>query len=142
LSEYAPEARPPSQAEPPTLLDVPLPIVTAPAPVAALEAPAPAMAAAPEPVATTSPRSPAALPSLSDAFAALLAAEQQDTSAAIVPTWPATGPATDEIVERVTRLVLDRLGDRVSHDTVSDIVSEKAERLVREEIDRIKAEIK
>jgi CheY-like chemotaxis protein len=81
----------------------------------------------------------AALPSLADAFAAILAAEQGEPIAA---SWPATTPSTDALVEQVTQRVLDRLSDQVVRDTVSDIVSQIAERLVLEEIERIKAALK
>ena len=63
--------------------------------------------------------------------------------------WPTSrpliGPAAvpqasvDDLVERVTRQVLERLSDRVVRDTVTDIVSRVAERLVRDEIERVKA---
>ena len=39
-------------------------------------------------------------------------------------------------------MVLERLSDRVVRDTVAEIVSSIAERLVREEIERIKSSIK
>jgi hypothetical protein len=42
----------------------------------------------------------------------------------------------------VTHCVLERLSDQIVRDTVSEIVSATAERLVREEIERIKASIK
>ena len=43
----------------------------------------------------------------------------------------------------MTRRVLDRLSDhRVVRETVADVVSSIAERLVREEIERIKSSIK
>jgi CheY-like chemotaxis protein len=90
--------------------------------------------------------SPAALPSLADAFAALLAAEQGDAASATALAWPGTkrapAAATDELVADVTRRVLDAMSDRVVRDTVADIVSQIAERLVREEIDRIKSSVK
>jgi len=38
--------------------------------------------------------------------------------------------------------VLEQLSDRVVRETVSDVVTEVAERLVREEIERIKSSIK
>jgi hypothetical protein len=70
-------------------------------------------------------------PSLAEAFAALLAAEQGRPHAApaIAPVLP------DDLVDQVTRRVLDRIGDGVVRDVVLDV----AERLVREEIERIKA---
>ncbi len=148
----------------------------APVPVAVTESPAPlgvvssdtehtagapaivpvvpqAAAAAPEIAARSLPPKPAALPSLADAFAALLASEQGDPLSDVALTWPATPPApvppaaappaaveiTDELVEAVTRRVLDRLSDQVVRETVSDIVSRVAERLISEEIARIKS---
>ena len=50
--------------------------------------------------------------------------------------------ATDDLIEQVTRRVLDRLSDRVVREAAADLVSKIAERLVREEIERIKASIK
>ena len=87
---------------------------------------------------------PAPVPPLADAFAALLAAEQGATPG--ISPWPAAPTATatvsDDTIELITRRVLDRLSDAVVRQTVSDIVSTIAERLVREEIERIKASIK
>jgi len=88
---------------------------------------------------------PRPLPALADAFAALLAAEQQEgTNGKAV--WPATESAhpvvSDELVERVTERVIKRLSDRAVREAVDDIVSDVAERLVREEIARIKSSIK
>jgi CheY-like chemotaxis protein len=85
-------------------------------------------------------------PSLADAFAALLVAEQADAGQLKAPAWPALAPwspsVIDDIVEQVTVRVLDRLSDRVIHDTVAEVVSSIAERLVGEEIERIKSSIK
>jgi hypothetical protein len=79
---------------------------------------------------------------LADAFADLLAAEQ----GAPAPAWQAAraeAPAVSEdLVEQVTRRVLDRLSDRVVRETAVDLVSAIAERLIREEIERIKASLK
>ncbi len=47
---------------------------------------------------------------------------------------------TDELVERVARRVLEKLSDRVVRETVADLVSTIAERLVRDEIERIKGD--
>ena len=89
------------------------------------------------------PRPP--LPALADAFAALLAAEQFAPDAA-APAWPsppaATAAISEELIEQVTRRVLERLTDRVVRDTASQVVPAVAERFVREEIERIKAAIK
>ena len=83
----------------------------------------------------------AELPTLGDAFAALLAAEQNDPTPA---AWPPPAPAaiTDDLVERVTQLVLERLTDHAIRETVGDIVSRVAEQLVRDEIAKIKNAIK
>jgi hypothetical protein len=83
-----------------------------------------------------------ALPPLADAFAAILAAEQGEPGTSAAANWPATNSSTDALVEQVTRRVLDHLSDKVVRDAVSDIVSQIAERLVREEIERIKASIR
>jgi CheY-like chemotaxis protein len=87
-------------------------------------------AAAHEPAA---PAAPAAKVSLASAFSALLAAEH----ATPAPT-PAPAPAeglSDAALEEAVRRVLVRMTD----DVVRRIVHETAERLVREEIERIKA---
>src|SRR5262249_56624596 len=84
------------------------------------------------------PASPAALPSLGDAFAALLAAEEHAGAPALAPAWPGTMPSrgtapavpTDELVADVTRRVLDAMSDRVVRETVADLVSQIAERLL------------
>lgn len=92
------------------------------------------------------PAPPPTLPPLADAFAALLLAEQSAPPPSAAPAWPAPGPAgmavTDDVIEKVTRRVLDRLTDRVVRETVAEKISAVAERLVREEIERIKASLK
>jgi hypothetical protein len=90
------------------------------------------------------------MPSLGDAFAALLAAEQGDRSTvtgwpgvAHPPPPPAPAPAiTEDVIEEVVRRVLERMSDAVVRETTADLVSSVAERLVREEIDRIRASSK
>ncbi len=101
--------------------------------------PPPATFAGPPPLPAVAQSS---VPTLSDAFAAILAAEQSDTPATPVH-WP-TAPREigEDVLEEVTRRVLERMSDRVVHETVAGIVSSVAERLVREEIERIKASIK
>jgi hypothetical protein len=84
-----------------------------------------APAAAPAPPAA--PAASAPLPSLAEAFAALLSAEQ---SREIAPSRiGAPAQVSDDVVEEVVRRVIARMGDNVL---------DAAERLVREEIDRIK----
>jgi CheY-like chemotaxis protein len=77
---------------------------------------------------------------LAEAFAALFAAEHGTPPIDATPA--ARGPAIDDIVEQVSRRVLAQLHERVVRETVADLVSDIAERLVREEIERIKASIK
>jgi hypothetical protein len=100
--------------------------------------------AAPVPVAAAPVAAPPAapVPSLVEAFAALLAAEQKvgvTPSAASAPAVPAAAvppePAalTDEMIDAITAKVLARLSDQ-SRPSILDV----AERLVREEIERIK----
>lgn len=102
------------------------PVAMAPAPAA----PPPARVAA----------APLLPPSLVDAFAALLAAEQRiglapsaaTTAAPAAPAAPAPA-VTDDLIEKVTAKVVSQLTDQSRH-TILDV----AERLVREEIERIK----
>jgi CheY-like chemotaxis protein len=100
-------------------------------------------AAGPTPAVAAKAASPVA--GIAQAFSALFAAERGEA----VPELPAfIGPAAfpqssmDDLVERVTRQVLERLSDRVVRDTVTDVVSRVAERLVRDEIERVKATLK
>jgi CheY-like chemotaxis protein len=92
------------------------------------------------------PGAPTSLPSLADAFAALLAAEQSDPASPTAPAWPASQHAaplvTDDAIEAIVRRVLARLSDTVVRDAVTDVVTTIAERLVREEIERIKSSIR
>ena len=79
---------------------------------------------------------PIAMPDLATAFAALLAAEQGQPAplaTAVLAPAPSIG---DDVVEDIVRRVIARLAD----DAVRNIVADTAERLVREEIDRIKRE--
>jgi hypothetical protein len=70
-------------------------------------------------------------PHLADAFAALLAAEEGHR----VPYAPHAAPAiSEETIEEIVRRVIARLSD----ESMRRVVVDTAERLVREEIDRIK----
>ena len=84
----------------------------------------------------------AAPPTLADAFASLLAAEQGDSDRARTPyPWPrpvSSSDVSEELIERVSERVIERLSDRVTGELVAEVVSRVAERLVREEIERIK----
>ena len=102
--------------------------------------------APPQPAEAPSAVAPAATavpaPPLADAFAALLAAEQGapvSSRVAQPDAHPAALAITDGLVEELTKRVLDRVTDQVVRDAVADTVSEVAERLVRGEIERIKA---
>jgi len=121
----------------------PAPDVPAPQPLALVPRPVPAVPAT-------------AMPSLGEAFAAILAAENNDPAspmpqwpaAAVAPT-PAPAPApvlapeiTDAMLDDVVRRVLEHMSDAVVRDTASQLVSAIAERLVKEEIERIKASVK
>ena len=134
----------PAPAEPPSADQAPL----APAGDQRADVPAPDTVAerapAAAPAASTSSPTPRA-PGIAQAFAALFAAERGEA----VPDLPVLiSPAAlpqasmDDLVERVTRQVLERLSDRVVRDTVTDIVSRVSERLVRDEIERVKATLK
>jgi CheY-like chemotaxis protein len=116
--------------------------------VSASKSPAVPPPAAPAPDLPLAAPAAATGPTLADAFSSLLRAEQ-DAPPGTAPTWPIgeTAPApsyptTEELVEQVTRRVLEEMTDRVVRETVSDIVSNVAERLVLQEIARIKANIK
>jgi CheY-like chemotaxis protein len=111
----------------------------------------------PEPVRPRAvPPMPTSAPPLADEFAALLDAEQarppsaalesSPAPAAVVPApvaAPASAPpavpvaVTDDLVAQVSARVLLQLSDRVVREAVAEI----AERLIREEIERIKASI-
>jgi CheY-like chemotaxis protein len=99
--------------------------------------------AAPEPeraiAASIAPR-----PTLAEAFTALLEAERSGNGNAptLTPISTARSLPSDEVIERVTRRVLEQLSDAVVRETVTSIVQATAERLVREEIERIKSNIK
>jgi CheY-like chemotaxis protein len=79
---------------------------------------------------------------VADMFAALFAVEQGESIAPATsfPTPRPQAPAvTDNLVDEVTRRVIERLAPEAAHDLVAQIVSEVAERVIREEIARIKA---
>jgi CheY-like chemotaxis protein len=112
------------------------------------------LAASPRPAArpeVEAARSPEALPQpqdtqnastrnvIADVFSALLAAEQGEAGAPLrLPSMPSQPIVTDALVDEVTRRVLERLAPAAARDVVAAIVSEIAERLVREEIARIR----
>jgi len=95
-------------------------------------------------VKTASPSvSPANRTVLTDAFAALLEAEQTGTGVALPIPAAVPAPAIDvnALADQIARRVLEQLTDRVVRETVAEIVTATAERLVREEIEQIKRNI-
>jgi CheY-like chemotaxis protein len=87
-----------------------------------------------------------ALVAVADAFAALLEAEQQGgvmppaTAEVTMPSVPYQAPVlTDALVDDVVERVVQRLGGDSLREAVLRVVSQTAERLVREEIERLKA---
>ena len=83
-------------------------------------------------------------PPLADAFAALLAAEQREPLSALPSSWPGAGSGSSQaLVEEAARRVLEQLSDKAAiRETVTKVVSQTAEKLVREELDKIKGSIK
>ena len=118
----------PSLAYPPTPQS-PAPPAYAPA-AAAPVAPVPALAA-PVVAAPVAAASALPMPSLAEAFATLLSAEQ---SQSISPSRLDASSVSGDVVDEIVRRVIARLGDQAVRETVIDI----AERQVREEIERIK----
>jgi len=115
--------------------------------------PAPELPPAPEPVAApervpvpVGERQPAS-GLIAEAFGALLALEDGQPGARAVrltfdektaPPAAVEPTITDAMIEDVVRRVIDRMAPDVIRTLVADIVSETAERLVKEEIDRIR----
>ena len=83
------------------------------------------------------PRAPGG--TLADTFSTLLAVEQGELPASALE--PPSTAAEDELVDRIARRVVEQLGDNAVRELATDIVSRTAERLVKEEIERIKAGI-
>jgi len=106
------------------------------APTAAAVAPA-GVAGAPSPVKApedkAADRPSTSAPTLAEAFAALLAAEQGK----VAPPPPVNEEALrEDVIEEVTRRVIGRMTDAA----VREVALEVAERVVREEIERIKTQ--
>jgi CheY-like chemotaxis protein len=81
---------------------------------------------------------------IADVFSALFAVEQGEADAAPIRLAPsqASAPAvTDELIDEVTRRVVQKLAPGAANEMVAKIVYEVAERLVREEIARIKSSV-
>ena len=82
---------------------------------------------------------------LAQAFATFLAVEQGAPVPALPVTASASEPSgaslgiTEEVLESLVDRVIERMTDSVVRETTAGLVSQVAERLVRDEIDRIKA---
>ena len=107
----------------------PAPVAPAPvAPVAHVAPIAPVAPVAPAPVAPVAP----VAKTTANPFANLSAAKAEAAAR------PAAPVISDEVIEEIVSRVLQRMSDRVVRETVTDIVSQTAERLVQDEIERIK----
>ncbi len=116
---------PPPPPPPPPVAE--LPVIEPPA-----AAPPVAAAPTPEPAVDAPAVAPAAPPSLAAAFSALLAAEQAQPMAR--PSQAPVSAISEAAVEEVVRRVVTRMTDEV----VRKVVMETADRLIREEISRLK----
>jgi CheY-like chemotaxis protein len=80
---------------------------------------------------------------VAEMFTALFAAEQGESlappTAFQAPQTQTPALVTDALVDEVTRQVIERLAPGAANEFVARIVSEVAERLIREEISRVKA---
>jgi hypothetical protein len=108
-----------------------------------LEAALAAREAAPSP--PPEPGDVAAIPTqapnlVAQAFTALLALEEGEPGARPVRLTTSDGELrlTDQLVDEVTRRIIERLAPNLVRDVVVQVVSEVTERLVREEIERIR----
>jgi hypothetical protein len=103
-------------------------------------APAAAGQAAPgAPVAAVPPGSPVAPVSIADAFAAFFAEEQGETPPTVVDGTYELGEQT---IDRIAARVAERLTRGLLGEQVTRVVTDVSERLVRDEIDRIRAAAK
>ena len=144
--EAAPADRPTTFANPPsvssTLSEMPAVAWPPTPPITPIEPPdaSPTLTAGAEPVEEVQRRVEGdAGRAVADAFSALLAVEQGEPGAVPVRLTVGVAPhVSDELIEQVTARVVERLGRATLRDVVADIVSAVAERLVREEIERIR----
>lgn len=97
------------------------------------------LASAPrEPAPAAAHSTPPGSNAIAEVFRVLFAAEQGDRDALQRFQGTAQPMVTDDLVNEVTRRVLERLAPDAARHLVADIVSEVAEKLVREEIERIR----
>ena len=133
VQEPLPEPEPEPAAPPePVVVSAPAPVPPPPRRSPGAVAPPPELAPPPAPVDTP--------PSLADAFAALLAAEQGGAERAQTRSpWPrpASSPGMHEaLIDQVVERVIARLSDGVTGELVADVVARVAEKLVREALER------
>ena len=133
--EPLPEPEPePAAPAAPIVVSAPAPVPPPPRRSSEAVAPPPDLAPSPAPVNTP--------PSLADAFASLLAAEQGGAERAqTLYPWPrpASSPGMREaLIDQVVERVIARLSDGVTGELVADIVARVAEKLVREALERSK----
>jgi hypothetical protein len=98
-------------------------------------------AAPPTPAADAQTGTPVSPPSLvAQAFTALLALEEGEPGARAVRLTTGGGEPrlTDALVDDLTRRIIERMAPDLVRDVVVQVVSEVTERLVREEIERIR----
>ena len=138
IAPVAPAARVISVAPQASVAQVPQAPVASSAPVAPVAPVASVAPVAPAaPVVPVAPVGPApsatsAVKPAANPFANLSAAKAE---AAARPPAPVI---TDDVIEEIVSRVMQRMTDRVVRETVTDIVSQTAERLVQEEIERMK----
>ena len=80
---------------------------------------------------------------IAEMFKLLFAVEQGERDITTVrigpqPAPPAPVVISDEVIDQITRRVLERLAPDTARNMIADVVSETAERLVRDEIARIR----
>ena len=133
------------EPEPPTgrLLTTPGGPSTNATPPASVAPPPTAAVEPPRPPAVVSTAAAPVLP-VADAFEHLLAVEQGELVPAPEPEPmpveppPAAGPLSDEEIDRIAMRVAERLGSSLLAADIQRIVADVSERLVREEIQRIR----
>jgi CheY-like chemotaxis protein len=147
-----PTPSPPVEPTPATFATPPTSVEWPPPPPASIEPPeAPAQMATysrpHSPVPTSNaPMMPVTYEStgaaIADAFSALLAVEQGEPGAVPVRLAVTAGApvVSEEVIEEITRRVVERLAPDTMRDVVADVVAEVAEKLIREEIERIRNE--
>jgi len=87
------------------------------------------------------PPEPSSRNVVADAFSALLAVEEGEPGAApvLIPSGFQGPVVTPALVDQIAQQVVERLAPDAARDLVRDVVAEVAERLVREEIERLRS---